>query len=154
MASEGRRGFWETTPLDDMSDEQWESLCDGCGRCCLQKLEDIDTGDVYFTRIACRLLDHDTCRCHSYAERFGHVHDCTMVRPLTAEKKQWLPETCAYRLLADQQPLPEWHPLVSGTQASVHSAGVSVRHLAVSENDVPVSRYEEFVISFDPREPE
>lgn len=146
--------FWERTALEDMTDSQWEALCDGCGRCCLQKLEDIDTAQIYFTDIACQLLDLKTCRCGSYSNRFSLVPDCTQVRPLTAEKKAWLPPTCAYKLLADQQPLPQWHPLISGDPQSVHLAGISVCNTAVSENEVASSSYQEHIIEFPETESE
>jgi len=141
--------FWETLSLDEMSQQQWESLCDGCGRCCLHKLEDTDSGSVFFTRVACRLLDIKTCRCSAYKDRRQHVPDCTQVRPLTAEKMSWLPESCAYRLLANNNPLPAWHPLESGSKDTVHDAGISVRGIALSETEVDDHQYEEHVIYFD-----
>jgi len=136
--SDDQRPFWETTPLAAMSEAEWESLCDGCGRCCLQKLEDEDTGDVHFTRVACRLLDTATCRCRDYAHRRRHVEDCLSVRPLTDEKRGWLPSSCAYRRLDEGRGLADWHPLVSGDRDSVRRAGISVAGRVVSELDVPV----------------
>jgi uncharacterized cysteine cluster protein YcgN (CxxCxxCC family) len=112
----------------------------------LQKLEDSDTGEIHFTSIACHLLDLQTCRCRSYRDRFKLVPDCTSVRPLNEEKLQWLPVTCAYRLVAEGKSLPEWHPLVSGTQVSVVEAGISVRPFAVDEKSVELQRYPEFII--------
>ena len=100
--------FWETTPLEDMSDAQWESLCDGCGRCCLQKLEDEDTREVHFTRVSCKLLDTESCRCINYAERFQEVPHCLSLRPLSAEKIAWLPESCAYAKLSCGKSLEAW----------------------------------------------
>ena len=138
--------FWETVPLDDMSDAQWESLCDGCGRCCLHKLEDEDTGEVHFTSIACRLLDTSSCRCRDYANRFERVPDCLAVRPLDDDKLGWLPRSCAYRRLANGQGLPDWHPLVTGRPGSTAAAGVAVRHRARSELEVPVHEWVEHVI--------
>lgn len=142
--------FWEYTALEDMDEQQWESLCDGCGRCCLQKLEDSDTGDVYFTSVACRMLDLVTCRCKDYPNRRSLVPDCTMVRPLTPEKQQWLPESCAYRRLAAGKALPAWHPLVSGDADSVHRAGISVGEYARDETSVPLKDYQQHIIHFSP----
>ncbi len=142
------RPFWESVALDDMSDVQWESLCDGCGRCCLQKLEDEDTGEVHFTSIACRLLDIGTCRCRDYARRFRRVPDCVAVRPLSAQKLAWLPATCAYVRLAAGRELPPWHPLVTGRASSVAEAGISVAHVAHSELDVPVHEWVEHILEW------
>lgn len=132
-----------------MSDLEWESLCDGCGRCCLQKLEDSDSGNVYFTSIACRLLDCETCRCSNYAQRQTEVPDCTMVRPITPEKLTWLPDSCAYKRLAAGLTLSDWHPLISGDAASVHDAGVSVKFWAIPEGEVEVDAYQDYLIDFD-----
>jgi len=149
MAGDTPIRFWEKLSLDQMSDEQWESLCDGCGRCCLQKLEDIDSGSIYFTQVSCRLLDINSCRCRSYADRFNYVPDCTQVRPLTPQKLSWLPTSCAYRLIAENKPLPQWHPLISGDKQTVHTAGISVREIALCETKVDVSEYQQYVIHFD-----
>ncbi|MBV7255739.1 YcgN family cysteine cluster protein [Pacificimonas sp. WHA3] len=127
--------FWETVPLEKMTRDQWESLCDGCGKCCLMKMEDEDTGDVIPTNIACRLLDRDTCRCSDYRRRKAHVPDCVRLTAARIETFAWLPTTCAYRLVAQGETLPEWHPLVSGDPDSVHEAGISVRGWTVSELD-------------------
>ncbi len=128
--------FWETIPLEEMTDAQWESLCDGCGQCCLFKLEDADTGEYALTDVACRYLDHDTCRCSDYANRRRNVPDCVKVTPRNIRELRWMPETCAYRLLADGKPLFDWHPLVSGDPESVHTSGASVRGKAVNEDMV------------------
>ena len=125
--------FWETKSLEDMSDPEWESLCDSCGQCCLFKLEDADTGEYALTDVACRFLDHDTCQCSDYANRQRNVPDCVKVTPRNIAGLRWMPETCAYRLLAEGKPLYAWHPLVSGRAESVHEAGVSVRGRSVSE---------------------
>ncbi len=127
------QSFWRTTKLADMTLEEWESLCDGCGKCCLHKLQDADTDEVFPTNVACRLLDLETCRCTDYPNRKIKVPDCVQLAPETAGSLPWLPPTCAYRLLAEGQDLPQWHPLVSGDSETVHRAGISVRGRAVSE---------------------
>ncbi len=124
--------FWETVPLGAMSRDQWEQLCDRCGRCCLHKLRDDDDA-IHFTNVACRLLDPDTGCCGDYARRARRVPDCVRLTPEALRDIDWLPPSCAYRLLAEGEPLPSWHPLVSGDPDSVHRAGVSVRGRAVDE---------------------
>ncbi|MFK8083704.1 MAG: YcgN family cysteine cluster protein [Granulosicoccus sp.] len=141
--------FWEVKSLDDMSDAEWESLCDGCGRCCMNKLEDEDTGEVVFTRVACKLLDTRTCRCSDYADRFTHVPDCLTVKPLDKQKLSWLPETCAYRLLSEGRALENWHPLVSGSMETVQQAGISMGHLCVSETNVPAEEFFSHIVYWD-----
>lgn len=138
--------FWTTTPLAEMSEEQWESLCDGCARCCLHKLQDAHTEKVYYTDIACRLLDEKSCRCTRYGERQRLVEECVVIRPENLGELQWLPDTCAYRLLAEGKPLYPWHPLVSGDPASVHLADISVRECTVSEDTVHEDDYEDHII--------
>jgi uncharacterized cysteine cluster protein YcgN (CxxCxxCC family) len=127
--------FWETTPLRAMSPQQWESLCDGCGKCCLEKLEDEDTRRIIYTNVACKLLDHGTCRCTNYGERARLVPTCVTLTPAVLEDPYWLPATCAYRLLAEGRPLPRWHPLISGDPDSVARAGHSVRRRVIHEDD-------------------
>ncbi|MFD2110334.1 YcgN family cysteine cluster protein [Thiorhodococcus fuscus] len=124
--------FWETTPLTDMTAEQWESLCDGCGKCCLEKFEDEDTGRIIYSRVACALLDLDSCRCSDYSNRARSMHDCVTLTPETLEKPSWLPETCAYRRLTEGRPLPIWHPLLTGDPQSVFEAGQGVRGRVIS----------------------
>lgn len=124
--------FWER-PLDSLSRAQWESLCDGCGKCCLHKVEDEDTGAVYPTNVACKLLDISTARCRDYQNRRAYVPDCLRLTPKLAGTLEWLPATCAYRLRANHEPLPAWHYLVSGDRQAVHRAGASVIGRAVSE---------------------
>ncbi len=138
--------FWEHIPLNEMNDEQWESLCDGCGQCCLQKLEDEDTGEIHLTDIACKLLDTKSCRCSRYASRFEQVPDCLSVRDVVNENPGWLPQSCAYRRLAEGRPLADWHPLVSGERDSTLNAGVSVSGRCVSETQVPVAEWTEHLI--------
>lgn len=125
--------FWKTTPLAAMTTEQWESLCDGCGRCCLHKLRYEETEELAFTRVACRLLDHHSCRCTNYANRQRIVPDCVALQPEDLSRIDWLPPSCAYRLLAEGQDLPSWHPLRTGDPDSVHKAGISVRGRAIDE---------------------
>ena len=138
--------FWQRKRLEEMTPGEWESLCDGCGLCCLNKLEDEDTGEVYHTDLACRYMDQDSCQCTVYSERLSRVPGCTVLTPDTLRDYHWLPLTCAYRTLAEGRPLAEWHPLRSGNPESVHKAGVSVRHKVVSEDQVPEDDWEEHII--------
>jgi uncharacterized cysteine cluster protein YcgN (CxxCxxCC family) len=144
---EAGRDFWKRKSLREMTEAEWESLCDGCGRCCLLKLEDEDDGAVAYTRIACRLFDSDTCRCGAYSLRTALVPGCLRLTPDSLEEAAaWMPNTCAYRLLAEGRPLPDWHPLVSGDPETVHAAGISVRGWTVPEYDVHEEDYEDHVI--------
>ncbi|PZO92133.1 MAG: YcgN family cysteine cluster protein [Sphingomonas sanxanigenens] len=128
--------FWEDRPLEALDRAQWEALCDGCGKCCVHKLEDEETGDLHPTNVACKLLDRHNGRCTDYRHRRAYVPDCVRLTPKLARTLDWLPESCAYRLRAHGQPLPDWHPLVSGDPESVHRAGMSTRGWTVSEVDV------------------
>lgn len=119
--------FWKTTELEAMTPAQWESLCDGCGKCCMSKLEDEDTGDIYWTSVGCRLFNAETCRCADYHNRLAHVSDCVGLTPQNVRTISWLPQTCAYRLVAEGHDLYWWHPLISGSAETVHEAGVSMR---------------------------
>jgi len=140
--------FWNTKTLEEMTTEEWESLCDGCGRCCLQKLEDIDTGLYFYTNVACRLLDDKTCRCKNYPERIALVKDCLVLSPTDRQHYDWLPVSCAYRRLAHGLDLEWWHPLVSGTPDTVHEAKISVRNRTISEDRVPQEQLEEYIVSW------
>lgn len=142
-----RPRFWERVALVDMTPAEWEALCDGCGRCCLLKLEDADTAEVAFTHVGCRLLDPDTCRCGNYAIRKQLVPDCVVLTPQTiAEIAYWMPETCAYRLLWEGEALPGWHPLVSGDPASVRRAGISMAGRVVPEWEVAEEDLEDHLL--------
>lgn len=140
--------FWRTTPLSEMSREQWESLCDGCAKCCLTKLKDIDSGELVYTDVACHLLDLDNCRCERYDDRRDYVPSCHVLTPETFGDLPWMPSGCAYRLIAGGKDLPLWHPLVSGEPDSVHVAGASVRHRVLSETEVDDIDLEDHVVAW------
>ena len=129
-----------------MTSAEWESLCDGCARCCLHKLQDEDDGVVLYTRVACKYLDEDRCRCRHYRERNTLVPNCVWLKPEDIAQFQWLPATCAYRVVAEGRDLPDWHPLVTGNPDSVHEAGISVRGKILSEEYVHPDGMEEHVI--------
>lgn len=142
-----RHEYWQRIALKDMTANEWEALCDGCGKCCLNKLEDPETNEIAFTRVACRLLDGDTCRCAQYDIRKQFVPDCVVLKPSKiADIAYWLPETCAYRLLHEGKRLYDWHPLISGRADSVHDAGISVRGWTVPEFEVPEEEWENYLI--------
>lgn len=146
--------FWKAKQLEDLSNTEWESLCDGCGRCCLVKLEDEDTGDIHFTSVGCKLLDGETCRCTDYRQRRRRVRDCVRLTPDVVRSLRWLPPTCAYRLVAEGQDLKWWHPLVSGSAETVHEAGVSVRgKVMANETDVPIESLPDFITAWPNRFP-
>jgi uncharacterized cysteine cluster protein YcgN (CxxCxxCC family) len=128
------RPFWETKSLAEMTPKEWESLCDGCGLCCLVRFEDEDTGVVMPTRVHCRLFDNQKCRCTDYDNRKAQVPDCIKLSPGNIDQLGWMPLSCAYRRLNEGKPLPRWHPLITGDPESVHRAGVSVRGKTISEN--------------------
>ena len=128
--------FWETKPLGELSLSEWESLCDKCGKCCVLKLEDIDTEFVYYTDVACKMLDCKTGYCSDYAKRKEHVPDCIKLSPQSIELLPWMPKTCAYRLIYEGKKLPHWHPLISGSADTVKKAGHSVAGQVFPEGSV------------------
>lgn len=143
--------FWEKKRLTDLSKDEWEALCDGCGKCCMNKLEDEDTGEVALTRVACRLFDNDSCRCAQYPIRHQFVPECIVLSPANIpDNLYWMPETCAYKLLWNGNPLPAWHPLETGTADSVHDAGVSMQGMTVPEFEVDDDDWEDHIID-EPR---
>jgi hypothetical protein len=139
--------FWQTKTLEEMSVAEWESLCDGCGRCCLIKLEDTETGEVQLTRLACRLLDLSSCKCRDYPNRHKVVHDCVAIDAGKVRELDWLPSSCAYRRMADGRGLAWWHPLVSGDPDTVHEAGISVRGWARGEGRIKIESYHRYIIA-------
>lgn len=155
--TEKRRGspqFWKDKSLEEMTAAEWESLCDGCARCCLVKLEDEDTGKIHFTDIGCTLLDTKACRCRDYPRRSQRVSDCVRLTPAAVRTLSWLPVTCAYRLVSEGKDLPAWHPLVSGSPDSVHEAGVSVRgRVHAIEDDLATERWPDRIVLWPNRRP-
>lgn len=140
--------YWEVIPLAEMSDTQWESLCDGCGKCCLNKLSTDDPGVYVYTRVACRLLDASTCQCSNYEKRFKYVKDCEQLTPHNLRDLDWLPDSCSYRLIDEGKPLPEWHHLVCGDKQAIHAADMSVKDAVVSEEFVHEEGWTEHIIQW------
>ncbi len=145
--SNNKLNFWQHKPLEQLNKSEWESLCDGCGRCCLHKLETPDNV-IHFTNVVCRYLDEQTCACTDYNNRQNLVSHCLSIKPNWAEKFNWLPNTCAYRLLSENKPLPEWHPLVSGDKNTVHYAGISIRGRAYSDKNIKEKEYPKYIIDW------
>ena len=141
--------FWETTPLAEMTKDQWEALCDGCGKCCVIKLEDVDDGTIYYTDIGCKLLDPNTCRCQNYPKRKKIVPDCVILTPDNLDALPWMPSSCAYRLLHESKPLPHWHPLETGDPESTHKAGQSVAGKIFIEGDIAEDDYPSHIKDWD-----
>jgi len=141
--------FWETTPLEEMSHDEWESLCDGCGKCCVIKLEDVDDGTIHYTDIGCRLLNGQTCRCSDYANRKKEVPDCVILSPSSLDSLPWMPSTCAYRLIHEGKSLPRWHPLITGDPESTHKAGISVKGQIIHEDDIAEDDYPAHIKEWD-----
>jgi uncharacterized protein len=138
--------FWEDKSLQELSSEEWESLCDGCGKCCLHKLQDEETEELFFTSIACSKLDLEKCRCSVYETRLKHVPMCLDLSPDNIAEVDWLPNSCAYRLVSEGKALPAWHYLVSGSRHSVHEAQMSVKDRAISEVDIDEDDWDLYVI--------
>jgi len=141
-----RQPFWKTKSLHQLTQEEWELLCDGCGRCCLHKLEDEDTGEICYTNVACRLLNIEECRCSDYENRSELVPECIQLTVDLISQYRWLPDTCAYRRLAEGRALPSFHFLVSGNPEAVHESGASVQYKAISENNIDSSDLEPYVM--------
>ncbi len=140
--------FWRRKSLAEMTGEEWESLCDGCAKCCLVKLQDVDSGATDYTDVACRLLDSGSCRCTDYANRRAEVPDCVVLTPDNIAALGWMPSTCAYRQLSEGKDLAWWHPLVSGDPETVHLAGISVRHRVLSEAEVDEDGLEDRIVDW------
>ena len=142
-----RPNYWKTVPMEKMNRQEWEALCDGCGKCCLNKLEDEDTGEVALTNVACRLLDDATCLCSQYDIRHQFVPECIVLTPKTIlDNLYWLPQTCAYRQVHEKRPLYDWHPLISDNSETVHLAGVSMQYRTLSEFDIADEDWEDHII--------
>ena len=142
-----KKNFWETKKLSEMTPEEWEALCDGCGKCCLEKVVLENGNRLAFTNIACRFLDRKSCRCYCYKDRSWYVPECIPIRPEKIKEYYWLPKTCAYRLLSEGKPLPEWHPLISGDPESVRAAGMSVAGRCLAP--VPEKELQDCIVDWD-----
>lgn len=153
LRDSGNRPFWQEKTLAEMTVAEWESLCDGCGRCCLNKLEDWDTGEIAWTHVACRLLDGETCRCKDYPNRQATVPDCIGLTLTEVNTITWLPPTCAYRLIRDGEDLYWWHHLLSGDPETVHEAGISVRGRTISEEGMDTDDLEEHLADWPGEDP-
>lgn len=144
-----KKPFWKEKKTEQMTPQEWESLCDGCGRCCLEKLEDEETGEVAYTSVACRFLDTWTCRCTCYNDRYNQMPDCLEMTPQNIGMFEWLPRTCAYRLVNEGRDLCSWHPLITGDPDSVHDAGISVRHKVISAKHVSPDQLEAYILDIN-----
>ncbi len=140
--------WWNNKALAELTSREWESLCDGCAKCCLHKLEDEDNGDVFYTKVRCRYLDEAECRCTDYANRSALMPNCIPLDRDNVPDFDWLPASCAYRLRANNQPLASWHPLVSGNKMSVHEAGISIRGRAISDEYVHPDGFDEHIVTW------
>ena len=148
MKTKPKQPDWINKPLVDMTPDEWEALCDGCGRCCLFKLEDVDSGEIIFTNVACKLLDSDTCRCTDYEHRFQLAPGCVQLTPKNVQEFNWLPASCAYRQLILEKPLAWWHPLISESPHTVHDVGISMRGRTIPEGEADLDHLEQYAISW------
>jgi uncharacterized cysteine cluster protein YcgN (CxxCxxCC family) len=146
MSKSKEAKFWEVKSLTEMTVSEWESLCDGCAQCCLQKLEDDETGDVYYTDVHCRYLNRQTCGCKIYEDRQEKVPECVWLTPKQASSFSWLPQTCAYRLLSEGKALKEWHPLISGNRLSVHRSNISIKNFGIPDNAIEENEWQDRII--------
>jgi uncharacterized protein len=151
--SKSNAPFWEYKTLEEMNHAEWELLCDGCGKCCLHKIEDVDSGEILYTRVACQFLDIEKCRCRNYERRSEIVSDCVNLTPALVRRINWLPESCAYRRLSEGRDLPWWHPLISSKSETVQLAGISIRDWAVPEKYIHLSELEAYVIDWIDQKP-
>lgn len=142
------KSFWKHKSLEQLNDQEWEQLCDGCGRCCLQKLECADTGEIFYTELACRLLDLQDCSCTDYANRTQVVESCLDLRELKANDWQFMPSSCAYRLLYEGKPLFDWHPLIAGNHLLMETAGIFVKGRVLHDIDVEEDDFEEHLVTW------
>ena len=145
-----RERLWEQNPLEELTAEEWEALCDGCGQCCLLKFQDDESGELAVLNLACELLDLHSCRCSDYEHRLERVPECTRLTPELIDQFRWLPHSCAYRRVAEGRKLARWHPLLSGDPERVHRKGISVRSFAVTSRGVPEEEYEDHIIAVIP----
>jgi uncharacterized cysteine cluster protein YcgN (CxxCxxCC family) len=145
MSDQPELPFWKTVALKDMSKQQWESLCDGCARCCLQKLQDDETDEVFYTEIVCRYMD-ENCQCSTYQDRHVKVPTCVWLKPEDVKNFHWLPSTCAYRMVSEGKDLASWHPLVSGDKNSVHTADISIKGKGIPDDQVPEDEWQDHII--------
>ncbi len=145
--------FWQTKRLPEMTPSEWESLCDGCAKCCLLKLEDEDSGDVAYTRLHCRLLDDGLCRCSDYENRKAKVPDCVILTPKSVSEIKWMPESCAYRRVHEGRGLADWHHLVCGDRNRIHDVGKSIMGQTVSEDTVLEEDQIDWIIDWDGNPP-
>jgi uncharacterized cysteine cluster protein YcgN (CxxCxxCC family) len=145
--------FWRRKTLAELTGPEWESLCDGCGRCCLNKLEDVETGEIAWTNVACKLLDGESCRCKDYRNRHAKVPDCIALTPEVVPQLSWLPPTCGYRLVAEGRDLYWWHPLVSGDPDTVHEAGISVSGRTIPEKGIGADELEDYIVAWPGEKP-
>ena len=145
--------FWKTKTLSEMTEQEWESLCDGCGKCCVLRMEDEDTGATYVTDIHCKLFNNQSCLCSNYENRKRYVPDCVKLTPHNVQKLKWIPQTCAYRLVANGEDLFDWHHLISGSYDTIHEAGMSVRDATISEDEVDDEDHPKHIVIW-PGEPD